>query len=336
VGRATLTPSLQALLAGLIDYAGLFPPASLPMAEAVTRYARYRRGPHAWMLGRFIVPRQRFGEFEAQLQQQSDAARGSAADRTRDAAGGRSRGEDSPAGPASPWPVAVLTSDDLAGDAAAIEAFNARRAQGTAAQAVGADVLIDTVEGKVAAAADVRRIAGMLPQGLQLWFEIAPTDAAFDAMLRAIADIGPRAGAKLRTGGVTAEAIPPPELVAQFLIACARTKVSCKATAGLHHPVRAAHRLTYADDSPTALMHGFVNLFLAAALARAGADATLLVALLEERDARHFAWHDDHVIWKGHRVDAATLASARATFARSFGSCSFDEPVDDLRRLGWL
>jgi hypothetical protein len=296
VGRATVTPSLQALLTGLIDYAGLFPPASLPMAEAVARYARYRRGPHAWMLGRFIVSRQRLTEFA-------------------------SLAED-----AGEWRLSVLASDDVAADANEIEAFNARR-----------HAVIDTVEAKVAAAAEVRRVAGMLPQALQLWFEVAPGEgAAFDAMLQAIADLGGRAGAKLRTGGVTPEAIPAADLVARFLIACARAGVICKATAGLHHPVRAPHRLTYADDSATALMHGFVNVFLAAALARQGADREVLIALLEERDARHIAWHDDHVTWKGHRLDAAALIASRAVFARSFGSCSFDEPVDDLHRLGWL
>lgn len=327
MGRATVTPGLQALLAGLIDYAGLFPPASLPMAEAVARYARYRRGENAWMLGRFIVSRARLEEFETQAEPLlSDAA----ADRTDGAAGGRRR-EDS-------WRLAVLATDDLAADVAAIDAFNARRAAGTGAPGGGAAMaLIDTVEAKVAAAADVRRVAGVLPQALQLWFEVTPAEGpAFDATLAAIAELGERGGAKLRTGGITADAIPPPDLIARFLIACARAGVSCKATAGLHHPVRAAHRLTYADDSATALMHGFVNVFLAAAMARQGAASDVLIALLDERDPRHFVWRDDHVTWKGHRLDATALASARAAFARSFGSCSFDEPVDDLHRLGWL
>ena len=296
MGRATVTPGLQALLAGLIDYAGLFPPASLPMAEAVARYARYRRGEHAWMLGRFIVSRPRLEEFAFVAEEAGD------------------------------WRLSVIASDDLDADASAIETFNARRT-----------ALIDAAEVKVASPGDVRRVAGVLPQALQLWFEVTPGEgAAFDAMLQAIVDLGGRAGAKLRTGGVTADAIPPADLVARFLIACARANVICKATAGLHHPIRAPHRLTYADDSATAVMHGFVNVFLAAALARAGASAETLTALLDERDARHVVWQGDHVTWKGHRLDATALASARASFARSFGSCSFDEPIDDLHRLGWI
>jgi hypothetical protein len=57
--------AVQALLHGLIDYAGLFPPAGLDMPTAVRNYESYRSGDHAWMLGRFILPAQRLSEFRA-------------------------------------------------------------------------------------------------------------------------------------------------------------------------------------------------------------------------------------------------------------------------------
>ena len=55
--------ALHALLDGLIDYAGLFPPAKLPMGDAVRNYAAYLRSEHEWMLGRFICPVSRLEEF---------------------------------------------------------------------------------------------------------------------------------------------------------------------------------------------------------------------------------------------------------------------------------
>ncbi len=58
---------MRALLAGAIDYAGLFPPAALAMETAVANYARYRGGGDAWALGRFLVPGARLGEFDAVL-----------------------------------------------------------------------------------------------------------------------------------------------------------------------------------------------------------------------------------------------------------------------------
>ena len=46
-----MNASLRALLTGVVDYAGLFPPARLPLDEAIRNYARYRQGSDAWMLG---------------------------------------------------------------------------------------------------------------------------------------------------------------------------------------------------------------------------------------------------------------------------------------------
>src|SRR5581483_1252946 len=57
--------AVRALMAGAIDYAGLFAPASLPMADAVRNYARYQTGPHAWALGNFVVPLDRLKEFDS-------------------------------------------------------------------------------------------------------------------------------------------------------------------------------------------------------------------------------------------------------------------------------
>lgn len=51
----------------LIDYAGLFPPAQLEMHDAAEGYARAAEGPHAWMLGRFIVPAARIAHVEADV-----------------------------------------------------------------------------------------------------------------------------------------------------------------------------------------------------------------------------------------------------------------------------
>jgi hypothetical protein len=354
VDRAHVSRSVRSLLAGLIDYAGLFPPASLAMADAVSRYARYRRGPHAWMLGRFIVPSRRLDDFEQQTRALISVQANADAGLPADADAGAS------------WRLSALPSDDLAVDRVAMDAFNARHHDARDVRA-----FIDTVEVKVESAQDVRRVADALPEMVTIWFEVAPRTgpsqaphasspgsrhgAALGPVLDEIAAVGARAGAKLRTGGVTPDAIPTSATVAHFLLACARAGTACKMTAGLHHAIRAPHRLTYADDSPTALMHGFINVFLAATLARdlasrqhpeaqhpegePGADTEilrLLIALLDERDVHNIAWHRDYVAWRGHRIDLDAIAATRSRFARSFGSCSFEEPIDDLKQLGWL
>lgn len=141
--------------------------------------------------------------------------------------------------------------------------------------------------------------------------------------------------AKIRTGGLTPDAIPAPEAIADFLHRAAERRLPFKATAGLHHPIRSLRPLTYAPDSPRAVMHGFLNVFTAAAFAWHGAGRDLLTAVLAEEDARAFEFGDE-LRWRDHRLTAAQIQTARRDFAHSFGSCSFEEPVADLRELGYL
>ena len=83
-------------------------------------------------------------------------------------------------------------------------------------------------------------------------------------------------------------------------------------------------------------MFGFVNVFLAAALVRTGAAEADTIALLEERDATAFAISPEKIAWRGHAFTATDLDATRQTLCRSFGSCSFDEPVDGLQQLRWI
>ncbi|HVG24227.1 MAG TPA: hypothetical protein VND45_08760 [Thermoanaerobaculia bacterium] len=148
------------------------------------------------------------------------------------------------------------------------------------------------------------------------------------ALLDAIQRHGQRA--KIRTGGITPDAFPAIGNVAEFLRACKAKGVAFKATAGLHHPLRCVKPLTYEPNAPTGAMHGFLNVFLAAALLEHAE------AILEESDPRPFAFDDDGASWRGHRVSTDELRTMRRTFATSFGSCSFEEPIRDLKELGWL
>lgn len=177
-------------------------------------------------------------------------------------------------------------------------------------------------EVKAASVEDVERIAAEA-NGRVVYVEINDV-----ALLDAIGRHGLRA--KIRTGGVTADAFPPVEDVAQFLRACKRAGVAFKATAGLHHPLRCVKPLTYAADAPAGTMHGFLNVFLAAALLDHADE------VLAEEDPRAFTFEDDAAVWRGHRAGTDALRAMRREFAISFGSCSFEEPIADLRALGWL
>jgi hypothetical protein len=85
------------------------------------------------------------------------------------------------------------------------------------------------------------------------------------------------------------------------------------------------------------MMHGFVNLFVAAALVRARkVEPGVTAAILEDGDARHFVLGEESAGWKNIQVGVAQLAECREAFALSYGSCSFEEPGEELRGLGLL
>jgi hypothetical protein len=293
--------SARALLAGLVDYAGLYPPAALGMDAAVAEYARWRRSPEAWMLGRFVVEAARLVEL------------GRASDAVLPAPGA---GE--------PWRVSALVGADVQGDAARVSSWNVSHS-GRAA--------VDSVELKARSPQEAEAALDALPLGVAAFVEL-PLDADLRGLLTALKRRGARA--KVRTGGVLPEAIPEPAAVARFILACADERVPFKATAGLHHPVRSDRALTYEPESPRATMHGFLNVFAAAALAREGLTADEVEAVLREDDPAAFRLDDSGLDWRGLRVTTDALAATRRDFALSFGSCSFAEPAAELHALGVL
>jgi len=286
----------EALLQHIIDYAGLFPPASLDMKAAVANYQNNLGGDDAWMLGNFLVPAARLDEFRQAFESICCSEQ------------------------EHPWTISIVCAGELASDARSIDSFQE-----------GA-VFLAGFETKATGAQAADQALAALPTSHPRYIEFDPESAP--AILPILAANGARA--KLRTGGVTSEAIPPVETVAQFLLACARERVPFKATAGLHLPVRGEHPLTEDPASPVATMHGFLNVFLAAALACFGSEQPAVTRTLSETDLGAFTLDDDLIRWHDHTLTSDQLEQVRRTFAISFGSCSFDEPVAALRKLEWL
>ncbi|HEX5133527.1 MAG TPA: hypothetical protein VFX92_13710 [Candidatus Krumholzibacteria bacterium] len=291
--------TLHALLHTIVDYAGLFPPAGLGMEAAVRNYAAYRGDPHAWMLGRFVVPVARLDELTEAMR----AARVVEAEHQ--------------------WRVAALVGDDVESDLGRVDAFN-RAARGG---------VVDALEVKTATRTDIRRVANALRPGLRAYCEIPAADDPRD-LISAIGEVKLRA--KIRTGGVTAAAFPSVEQVARFIRLCYAAGVGFKATAGLHHPLRAEHALTYASDAPRGVMHGFMNVFLTAAFHFNGLTIADAKTLLEMTAVDDIQFSDDFLVWRDYRVSRDELTTIRRRSAISFGSCSFREPVDDLSKAGLL
>ncbi|MEO7457799.1 MAG: hypothetical protein ABIY52_16170, partial [Gemmatimonadaceae bacterium] len=200
------------------------------------------------------------------------------------------------------------------------------------AACAGSPVRVEVVEGRLSRDDEITRIARSLGPGIPLYAEIPV--ARTDELLPSLAGAGARA--KIRTGGVIADVFPAAAEVARFILSCSRASVPFKATAGLHHPVRGSYPLSYDAGAQCTTMYGFLNVFMAAAVARSGAGVSTLERILMDSDPAHFSFSDVDASWCDSHVDLATLVDTRASTAIAFGSCSFREPLDDLVSLGLL
>ncbi len=307
-----ISPALRALLTHSIDYAGLFPPAGLPLEPALANHARYVRSPEAWMLRAFVLP-------AAQLS--SAASSVGRFDETH------------------PLRVSVLGPRTETSSTFLAELHSAAAAATAFVDLHGDRVRIDQLEIVLPPDADastLREARAMLDvpatSGARCFLE-APPAAAEGTMELLAADRAGHAGLspfgfKLRTGGVVATAFPFTLQVAEVLARSSEFDIPIKFTAGLHHPIRAFHA------SVETQMHGFLNVFAAAVLTRRfGWDSTRAAGLVEETDPAAIRFEGDTLGWREWTITSNEIAADRARVC-SFGSCSFDEPLDDLKGLG--
>lgn len=297
-------------LSGLIDYAGLFPPASLDMVEAVAGYRQARVGSASWMVDRFICPATRLEELLGVLTSTMEE--------------GEAR-----------WPVTVTASsgwlDSLAGDAGMVGTFS--DAAGSAASVAAIEIKVPSEVAADEAALTTGAAAVMAGFGAIVFFELPwePDPALPMGVLQHVREGTGRAlGVKIRCGGTEASLFPPPPAVARFLSAAALRDLPLKATAGLHHPFR------HIDPKTGFSHHGFVNLLTAAALAFDGAGPDRLADVVADEDSGSFAIHRGGLGWREDTVGEGSLSQMRSGLLVGYGSCSFNEPVADLTRLGVL
>jgi hypothetical protein len=321
-----MTESLRALLAGAIDYAGMFPPAALSLEQALAKYREHRRGPEAWMVGRFVCPAGELSKF----------------------------GSIGHAQPAEKVALIVPWAADYEADLAKLSDILAH------IKSLPAAGTVDTIEFRWQG--DVREAFRMLRyrvldeiadsfkaaklQTITIFFELPPTRASDDASVTQLKlgnfvrmfDVYNQkarssglslAGFKIRCGGGTAAEIPTSGALAAVICACRDHDVFWKATAGLHHPFR------HVDPELGVPIHGFVNLLTAAVMADVHQLETQTVQeILEDDDPGHFQFTNEALTCRDLSATVPQIAKARERAMRSFGSCSIDEPWQDLTVLG--
>ena len=306
--------ALVSLLNGIVDYAGLFPPAGLDMDTVVRNFSEYHQSSQRWMLARVVIPAAKLEAF------QTAASEFLPLD-----------GE--------PWRISALVpspSDDSSFQNArkAIKEFNQNLGQAGRGLAV-----VDAVETKAGTNTEIDTIADAFDKDIRVFVELPHAEDPMKLLVH-LASYS-ELFAKIRTGGITAELIPSIEQVATFINRCVAAGVGLKATAGLHHPIRNEFALTYQEDSDSAVMHGFVNVFLATCFAwEHRLNVEQISEILGVTDSGQFEFDAGQVRWTDQSgtcrvVDEQAIQTIRDSKAVSFGSCSFVEPVQDLQELGF-
>jgi hypothetical protein len=329
--------SVWAMFSRIVDYAGMFPPAQLPLEEAIRNHARYRNEPESWMLGRFVCPAARLQElspFIDELFSDGPSLAISVLGRS-----GRS-GSDFLA--------------DFRADLKCVSAFRQRH---------GERVKVDVYETRV----PPERTAVLLPISsrhhwlvvlgetldalgpprVRLFLE-ANLPNSMNHLMRIISEVnrfcrqtGLRLrslpfGFKLRCGGTEASAFPSVEQLSSALNTCRDKWLPLKATAGLHHPLRRF------DAALGGYSHGFLNLWVAglAAYEQLRDKGTAIsegeiASILGDEQASNFVFDLEGVRWRNLTIPTLRIAELRCSIT-SFGSCSFDEPREGLRKLGLI
>jgi len=332
--------SLRTFMNGLIDYAGLFPPANLPLNEAINEYFEQLKSENSDMLSRFIIPISKLNDLDEFIMLFSD--------------------------------IGALRLSVLGGGGKTDDEYLSKINQNIAdindyRKKHGDKIQIDVIECKMPSNSPSKKTmekatASLNENELKHYHEFAELpvvgmnystdidDSSWDSEILPTVKLISQmedAGVKLRCGGIVKEAFPTVEQVAAMIQTCVIADVPMKFTAGLHHPIR------HFADEYDGFMHGFVNTFSAGIFATTFPKPKnsqekyrmfiLLSHMIDDQNAENFSFSNDSMSWKVEddrdttfEIDAEKIENARKKGMISYGSCSFQEPIDDLTQLGWM
>lgn len=312
--------TLRKLLTRTFDYAGLFPPAKLNLTDAFQNYMEYWRSPDNWLLRRFLCLASHLDQLERIGLEYPDIDQ--YLDVSVVARAGKNAAE-----------LLELLDADLDG----IRRFGSNPAA-TPKPTIDLKLPPDFDESLLIRILDKVSKASKDIGPIVAYFEAKATPDLLERVVKPLAKwrsfddyylyVG---GYKLRCGGEEATLVPSAEQVAHA-IACCRDHagLDLKLTAGLHHPLRRF------DPGLQTHTHGFINILMAGLLAKSERHITeaQMVEIVRDEDAASFSFADDACGWRDQRVSLAEMADL-APLIVAIGSCSFDEPRDDLKALGW-
>lgn len=293
---------LTQLLDGMVDYAGLFPPAKLELEAALAEFVGLK-DDRSWMVDLFVCPSNKLQDLDALCRRKGIEGFG----------------------------VSVIGNplEEPDKTMASLER-DIQRMEGCVNLEFGAyEVKVSAHEdGPIHRALKAIDRAGLGELVDDVYVEFAWNSHLEDS-LHDLAAVNPNFGAKARTGGVTADLFPSVADVAHFIHTAVSIEIPFKMTAGLHDPLR------HLDADLGVHRHGFLNICLASAFALAGDIPTSEIErILMIEDGKLIKLTDDRIAVGANELSDQDIELFQDWFG-GFGSCSVDEPVDGLKKLGY-
>lgn len=311
--------SLTTLMNKIVDYAGIFPPGNLPLKQAITNYRNYLEGNDVWMLRSFVLPIAKLSELEKYMDLFSTDKKLKLS--------------------------LVVSKSDSAEDFDGVCQVDTNKAKKFLDEYVD-KVSVESLEiplPQVNITKNMIKNVSHLAErfNTQAFCEMSKplSDDWIEQMKGAMERINEfnrknpksKIGYKLRTGGIKAHLFPSTEQVAYTLTESVERGIPIKFTAGLHHPVR-----MYRDEVDTK-MHGFLNVFMGYIFqASYKWNVEEVKEILKDEDERNFQFSNRELKWKNFNVSINEIKMIRTSLLNSFGSCSFDDPREDLRDLNMM
>jgi hypothetical protein len=307
--------SLSLFLNGIMDYAGLFPPASLTLHNSYSNYLKHIESPLSWMLAKFVIPAGKLAEL-AEIYERFDVS--------------------------NKVPLSILFNSaetdeafnsSFNNDIKAVKEFREKIEEKVTADAFEVKIPVDIKDDEKKLLKFLVNINSNLEKKLKLDVPVfleSPPDAVMPIVIDVISQFNienkKRYGYKLRTGGVEKSAIPDAGVIATAIKIVQNHEMPIKFTAGLHHPFR------HFNEGIQAYMHGFINVFAASVLnCTHNINRHEIKEILLDENQDDFEFHDTFFKWKNLVELNSLIEDARKNYIISFGSCSFGDPVKDLK-----
>lgn len=282
----------------IMDYAGLFPPAELSLEKSISNYNHYLKSSENWMLSKFIIPAGILNQIPPLLKLEKVSDK---------------------------FSFSVIISDsekDLENIIKFKKSFSKIE---IGALEVKPQMRLESLLN------NIQFIRNEINNDINIFIEssINPDNTLIEELVK-LRNQDINIGYKLRTGGITQDAFPSPDIIASVIKSCAEKRIPFKATAGLHHP------FTRFDSSVNTKMYGFVNIFAAGLFAvKFLLNETDLIKIITDENPHNFLF-ENNLIWRDYEISSGDISEIRRKYFISFGSCSFDEPREDLKNLKLL